>query len=71
MELDEDTQGVIDGQPVFPPNRVDGDGDLTIVPKLLPKRVFAIDRYPMKGRTRRRTSIPPPRSEVYKSTEKK
>lgn len=65
MELDEDTQEVIDGRPVFPPYRVDEDDDLTVVPKLLPKRVFATDRYPTKWRTRRRTCIPPVRKNLF------
>ncbi|XP_020878269.1 uncharacterized protein LOC110227651 [Arabidopsis lyrata subsp. lyrata] len=52
MESDEDTQGLIEYRPGLNPNRGERDSgeNITIVPEFLPERLFATDRYPVKGR---------------------
>lgn len=50
-EVDADTQGDMERYPSIPPTRVPNNGQPhTIIPELLPERVFATDRYPQKGR---------------------
>ncbi|KAG7592787.1 hypothetical protein ISN45_Aa01g016450 [Arabidopsis thaliana x Arabidopsis arenosa] len=52
MESDEDSQGLIEYRPCLNPRRGERDSgeNIKIVPELLPERLFATDRYPVKGR---------------------